>query len=474
MPEDDRLCRSTISELSEVIAKRQLSVSEVVNAFCDRIERIDPIVRAFITVTKADARRDAARLDRELASGSSRGPLHGVPVAVKDLFDTAGVRTTGNSRVFEHRVPAEDATAVRRLREAGAVLLGKLKLHEFAIAPAMRDDYFPPARNPWDLDRVPGGSSSGSAVALSAGLCAGSLGSDTGGSIRTPSSMVGVVGLKPTYGLVSRHGIMHLSWSLDHVGPMANTVRDTALLLGAVAGPDPLDPASAAASPTDYTTDLDRPIAGLRIGVPRTRIRSVDISPAVTTAFDDAIRVLSGLGAEIEDVELPLAEHSDEIQSSIRGPEMLSYHRSWLSAKPELYGKEARRRILEGVIYTGPDYVDGQRARSILARRFGDLLARLDVLAMPTLQATAPTFATVEASGFTRSAFTGLFNLSGQPALSLPCGSDAAGLPIGLMLAGRAFDERTLLRVAHAYESVTTWHDRRPATVWPVGDATSS
>lgn len=464
---DDRLCRASIAELSAIIAKREASVAEVVDAFCDRIARVDPIVRAYITVTEAEARRDAVRLDRELASGSSRGPLHGIPIALKDLFDTAGIRTTGNSRLFEHRVPARDATAVAKLRDAGAVLLGKLKLHEFAIAPAMRDDHFPPARNPWELDHVPGGSSSGSAVALAAGLCAGSLGSDTGGSIRTPSSMVGVVGLKPTYGLVSRHGILHLSWSLDHVGPMANTVRDAALLLNAVAGPDPLDPASAMAARADHAADLDRPIAGLRIGVPRDRLGAVALAPAVDAAFEAAVRVFAGLGATVVDVALPLAEHSDTIQSAIRGPEMLSYHRTWLSTTPELYGREARRRMLDGIVYGGADYLDGQRARTILARGFRELLGTVDVLAMPTLQATAPTFDTVERSGFTRSPFTGLFNLSGQPALSQPCGFDAAGLPIGLMLAGRAFDERTLLRVAHAYESATPWHARRPASVWP-------
>ena len=469
----DSICRASIAELSELIHTRRASVAEVVGAFCDRIERVDPIVCAFITVTRDDAERQAAELDRELASGSSRGPLHGIPVALKDLFDTAGVRTTGNSRVLEHRVPNQDATVVTKLRHAGTVLLGKLKLHEFAIAPAALDDYFAPARNPWDLQRAPGGSSSGSAVALSAGLCAGSLGSDTGGSIRTPSALVGVVGLKPTYGLVSRRGILHLSWSLDHVGPMANTVRDVALLLGAVAGPDPLDPTTRSSKPrADYASDLDRPVAGLRIGVPRDRIRDVDVAPAVAAAFDEAVRVLSKLGADVQDVELPLAEHSDVIQASIRGPEMLSYHRTWLTSTPDLYGDEARRSMLDATVYTASDYLDGQRARSVLARYFARLLRRVDILAMPTMQTTAPTFEAVATAGFKRSAFTGLFNLSGQPALSLPCGFDA-DLPIGLMLAGRAFDERTLLRVAHAYESATPEHRRRPAAVWSAAGRTA-
>jgi aspartyl-tRNA(Asn)/glutamyl-tRNA(Gln) amidotransferase subunit A len=464
----DELCGAPLAELSGLIAEREVSVSEVVAAHLERIERVDPILHPFLTVMGEQARRDALTLDAEFARGRSRGPLHGIPIALKDLFDTAGVRTTGNSRLFQDRISRSDATVVTRLRAAGAVVIGKLKLHELAIAPARRDDYFVPALNPWDRAHVPGGSSSGSAVALSAGLCAGSLGSDTGGSIRTPSAMVGVVGLKPTYGLVSRHGILHLSWSLDHVGPMARTVRDTAMLLQAIAGHDPLDAASSRNAPvTDYTGTLDRPITGLRIGVPWPSIRAATISPVVLAAFDESLSVFERAGAEVTDVVLPFAEHSEAIQAPIRGAEMFSYHQRWLQSRPELYGADARHRILEGLVFSGADYLEAQRARTVLARQFGELLTRVDVLAMPTLQSTAPSFQQVEVHGFTRSPFTGLFNLSGQPALSLPCGFDQAGLPIGLMLTGRAFDETTLLRVAHAYESATPWHTRRPRSVWP-------
>lgn len=449
-----------------MIATREVSVAEVVAAHLERIRRFDPMLHAFITITADHARRDAEVLDEELRLGVGRGPLHGIPIAVKDLFDTAGVRTTGNSQVLLDRVPEEDATSITRLRSAGAVLLGKLQMHEFAIASPRRDDHFAPARNPWDLARVPGGSSSGSAVALSAGLCAGSLGTDTGGSIRTPSSLVGVVGLKPTWGVVSRHGILGLSSSLDHVGPMARTVRDVAILLSVIAGPDSKDPTTTGARITDYTAGLGRPIRGVRVGVPYRQIETAGMEPAAHAAFTAAVGVLDQLGATLEEVELPMVAAINPILFGIIDPELSAYHREWFASRPELYGSEARRRVLDATRSSDDDYRRAVQAREIVAAKLHELMQTVELLAMPTMRRGAPTFDEVEAEGFQRSPFTGLFSLAGEPAISIPCGFDRDGLPIGLMLAGRLDGETDLLRAAHAYESATPWHRQRPPLFW--------
>jgi aspartyl-tRNA(Asn)/glutamyl-tRNA(Gln) amidotransferase subunit A len=465
----EELCYLPISALAGEIEARRVSPVEVTEAYLERIERLDGRIHAYITVTAERAREEARAAEAEIGRGRYRGPLHGVPIGLKDLFDTAGVRTTGHSALFAERVPEEDSTCTRRLSEAGAVLLGKLSMHEFAFGPADPDDApFPPARNPWDLERVPSGSSSGSGAALAAGLCAGALGSDTGGSIRGPASMCGIVGHKPTYGLCSRAGVLTLAWSLDHAGPMARTVEDCAILLQALAGHDPSDPASAAVAVPDYRAGLDEGIDGLRIGAPLAYLETVpDLNAETFAAYRAALDELGRLGARVEPVELPYAQHINAIGGIILVAEAYAYHQESFRDSPHLYGEPFFSRTLPGALLSAADYITAQRGRERIRRAFGELMGRVDLLALPTFPYPAVTFAEDLATpAWGRTSLTRTFNMTGQPAISVPCGFSAAGLPIGLQLAGRPFEDTTVLRAARAYERATDWHQRRP----PIGE----
>lgn len=459
------LCLLPISALASLIRERRLSSQELTTAFLSRIERLDSHLHSYVTVTAERALAEARRADEEMANGLDRGLLHGIPLALKDLIDTAGVRTTGGSRLLRDRVPTLDATVTTRLREAGAVLLGKQTLGEFAIGAPHPDDFFPPARNPWGLDRIPGGSSSGTGAAVAAGLCAGGLGTDTGGSIRNPAGYSGIVGLKPTYGLVSRRGVIPLAWTLDHVGPLARTVADAALLLQAIVGHDPADPTSANTAPSPaFLSTLNESIKGIRIGVPRSFMESVEaLVPEVLHTFDTALQVLRDLGAETCDVTLPLVEHAPTIQSTIMIAEAVAYHEPFLRTHRDHFGHGFQSAVLPGLFYTAADYIQAQRGRAVICRSIEDILERVDLIAIPTTVRTAPTFAEYEAMPANlRGLFTCTFNLTGQPSISIPCGFDSLGLPVGLLLSGRAFDEATILRAAQAYERATEWHTRHP------------
>lgn len=451
----------SLREAAALVRGRSVTSRDLTERALTRIAALDGRLRSFITVTADRALADADRADAELASGRPRGPLHGVPIAVKDLFDTAGIATTANSRTRADRVPARDATVVRRLADAGTVLLGKLQMNEFAMGPLYEDDFRPPARNPWDLERMPGGSSSGSGAALAARLIYGSYGSDTGGSIRGPAAYCGIVGLKPTQGLVSRAGVAMLSWSYDHVGPMARTVGDVAALLAATAGPDPLDPACSSGPVTDPVAGLDRGPRGIRIGAPRRLVSSVpDLEPDVAGAFDAALEQLQALGAVVTEVELPHIDLLDGIYSPVLLSEAAAYHQAELAARGDEYSRGFRRRVLEGFLYTGVEYVQAQRGRALFTHAFDELMRSVDVIATPTTHRTAPTFA--EQATSARSPFTRIFNVTGQPSVSIPCGFDRSGLPIGLLLSGRRGEDAVVLRVANAYERATPWHARRP------------
>jgi len=456
----DELAYATIRELGARFRRRELSPVELVRAQLARIEALDPSLRAFVTLTADQALADARAAEAALRRGAA-GPLTGVPVAYKDLYATRGVRTTAGSALLADWVPDHDATCVARLARAGVVVLGKLITHEFAFGIQFPGHRFPPARNPWNLDHIPGGSSSGSGAALAAGLVAGSLGSDTGGSIRGPAALCGIVGLKPTYGRTSRAGVVTLSWTLDHTGPMARTVEDVALLLGALAGHDPADPASSRAPVADYTAGLGQPIRGLRIGVPRDYFHD-GLDAEVARAFDEALAALRGLGAVVEGVEIPHIWDSWAFMA-IMLAEAFAYHERDLRERPGLYGEVLREKMLAGALITASEYVQAQRLRARLADAMAAVLRRVDVLATPTTPAPAPTFATVLDPGFpfARSNMAP-FNMSGLPALALPCGFSARGLPLSLQLAGRPFDEATVLRVGRAYEQATDWHRRRP------------
>ena len=443
-----------------LIKKRDISPVELTLAQLERIERLQPSLRAYITVTEEIALAEARAAESAVLRGDER-PLLGLPVAYKDIIMTAGVRTTGASKVHEHFVPAMSATVVEKLHAAGVVMLGKLVTHEFASGLTPEDYPFPPARNPWDPGRIPGGSSSGSGAALAAGIAYGALGTDTGGSIRGPASFCGIAGLKPTYGRTSRYGVFMLSWSLDHIGPMGRTVADCALMLAPMSGYDPLDPGSAKQPVSDYTAALGSSIRGLKIGVLRSWYAPT-AAEEVQAAVDGALAVFTSLGAVVKDVELPSIDLAKAV-SAVMLPEAYSYHAADLNETPQNYGPQLVNRLKAGGLFFAHEYVTAQRARSILREDIKALLSNVDILVSPTSPKPAPTFDEAYGEAMRRGAsYTSLYNMTGLPALSIPCGFTDAGLPIGLQLAGRPFDEATVLQAGHAYEQSAGWFQRHP------------
>ena len=464
--EQRKLYHLSIHEAGRLIASRQLSPVELTRAFLDRIETVDTALKSYVTVLPDAALEQARVAEAEVMRGRYRGRLHGIPVAFKDLFDTKGVRTTAQSRVMEHRVPETDATAVLRLREAGTVLLGKLAMGEFALG-GMKNGLFGEARNPWNVDYATGGSSSGSGAAVAAGLCMGSLGSDSGGSIRGPASLCGIVGLKPTYGRVSRYGVIPLSWSLDHCGPMTWTVEDAAIMLQAIAGHDPKDPASSEEPVPDYPDLLEEDVRGLTIGVPRHYFfdSSAGVEPETREAVNTALTQLEGLGARLEEVHIPTLEHAVTANTIMMLSEGFAYHRANLIAQPEAFGDTVRNRLYLGSLFSASDYLQAQRVRSKLRREFASTFRQVDVIAGPTKGKPAAPSSGEGADSIGvmgRPSFTSPFDQTGLPAISVPCGFNQAGLPIGLQIAGKPFDEVTVLRVAYTYQQHARWSERRP------------
>ena len=458
----------TIGQASRLIRTRQLSPVELANVFLERIDSVDGRLKSYVTLLRDAAMAEARAAEDEVSRGQYRGPLHGIPLALKDLYDTKGVRTTAQSKVLENRVPTEDATTTLRLRESGTVLLGKLAMHEFALG-GPQTSLFDQSRNPWNLDYVTGGSSSGSGAAVAAGLCMGSLGSDTGGSIRGPASLCGIVGLKPTYGRVSRYGVIPLSWSLDHCGPMTWTVEDAALMLQAIAGHDPKDPTTSPTEVPDYSISLKQGVNGLVIGVPRHYIidPSTGADSETVAVVDKALTELEGLGARVEEVTIPGLEYATVANTVIMLSEAFSYHRKNLLSQPENFGEIVRTRFYMGGLFTAADYVQAQRARSRLKRETAQTLRKVDVLATPTFLKHATPFSESDPFGPTASilgpSFTAPFNQTGLPAISIPAGFSSDGLPIGLQIAGKSFDEPMVLRVAYAYEQLARWYEKRPS-----------
>jgi aspartyl-tRNA(Asn)/glutamyl-tRNA(Gln) amidotransferase subunit A len=402
-------------------------------------------------------------------AGKLRGPLHGMPIALKDLCATKGIRTTAGSKVLAHAIPTEDATVAARLAEAGTILLGKLHMNEFAYGPDGENPHYGPVRNPWNHEHITGGSSSGSGAAVAASLCLGALGSDTGGSIRIPAALCGIVGLKPTYGRVSRYGLTPLSWSLDHAGPMAKTVEDAALLLRAMAGHDARDPSTVRRPVPDYAAALTGDVRGLRIGLPNTYFYDV-LDPEVERAIQQAIEVLKGLGAVVKEVAWPALRYTTLAALILVLVEAAAFHEPWLRTQAEAYHPDIALRLKWGLLLPAPVYLKAQRLRARLCQDVARLWADVDVLLVPATMTPAhrigETLARLPGREMSsREALLRLmrpFNLTGLPAISIPCGFGAAGLPIGLQIAGQPFDEATVLRLAHAYEQQTDWHQRRP------------
>ncbi|HEY8492029.1 MAG TPA: amidase [Dehalococcoidia bacterium] len=450
----------TIRQAADALRRRELSPVDLTEAVLDRVRRLDGVLNAYITVTEEAALAQARAAEREIAAGTYRGPLHGIPLAYKDLFATRGVRTTAGSRLLAGWVPDYDAEAVARLHAAGAVMLGKLNLHEFAYGVTTANPHYGPCRNPWDTTRSPGGSSGGSGAAVAAGLALGALGTDTGGSIRIPAALCGVVGLKPTYGRVSRHGVVPLAWSLDHVGPLARTVEDAALLLAAVAGFDPKDPAAADAPVPDYAAALAGDARGLRAGVLGGHF-TAGADPEVLAALAAAVQTLEGCGVRTDGAELDHAGDALTAATCIMFSEASAYHERDLRERPEDYGPDVRARLELGELYRATDYLRAQRARTVFVQEVLALLDRFDVLVAPATPVPAPPIEGGDPAARLVQ-YTSPFNLAGLPAVSVPCGFTAAGLPVGMMLVGRPFEEATVLRAAAAYQGATDWHRRRP------------
>ncbi len=458
------------SELARLIESRQVSPVQAAEAYFQRIAEVDGKLNSYITVTRDHALEAARRAEAEIAAGNYRGPLHGLPVAVKDQFNTAGILTTGGSTILREFVPDEDATVMARLKEAGAVLLGKLNMSEFAMADIYNHPYGTP-RNPWDLARNPGTSSSGSGAATAAFLCATSLGEDTGGSIRGPANFSGLVGLRPTYGRVSRYGVMGGSWSMDTVGPISRTVEDAAITFQAIAGHDPKDPYTWDVPVPDYRAALTGDISGLRVGVIGERMDAPNLDPEMRDAVSAAIGTLGELGADSREVSIPLAPSAGALSMTIIGVEWANLHRPAFEPNLAQMDYNNQIRFLTGGVIPAHAYNKAQKLRTLLRQQVLAALEEVDVLALPSGIGPAPPVESMPgiqsqehalAGLNARISFTGPFNLAGVPAISVPCGFTDSGLPLGLQIVGRPFAEETLFRVAHAYEQATGWHTRRP------------
>ena len=459
----DELTNLTLQEAAALVREKKVSPIELTWACLARIEALNPVLNAFITVTADAALAQARQAESEVQRGAWRGPLHGMPIALKDLFDTAGVRTTAASALFKDRIPQNDADVVRRLRDAGAVLLGKLNMHEFAYGSTSASSYFGRVSNPWNLEHITGGSSGGSAAAVAAGLCYGALGSDTGGSIREPAAYCGIVGLKPTYGRVSTRGVIPLSWSADHIGPMTRSVADAAVMLQAIAGYDANEVSSFDKPVEDYTAAIDQNISSIRVGVPRDLFYA-GLDSEIKEAIESALAILAKLGADVREVAIELSPDRTVVRS-----EAYAYHSENVAKHPELYQPDTLGKIRLGAEISAETYIKARHQVEQLRHGVSKIFVATDVLVTPTTPVPPPRaselptkFEDILSLDTLLLRNTRPFNLLGLPTISIPCGFSKAGLPIGLQLSGAPWGESALLRLAQAYQQATSWHTRRP------------
>ncbi|HYL92342.1 MAG TPA: amidase [Alphaproteobacteria bacterium] len=451
-----------LTEASRRVQTKKVSPVELTQACLKRIERLNPELNAFITVTAESALQEARRAEGEIQSGAWKGPLHGIPVAVKDLLQTAGVRTTAASAVLKTFVPREDAEVVRRLKSAGAVLLGKLNLHEFAYGGSGLVGHFGPAKNPWNTKHITGGSSSGSAVAVAAGMCFAAIGTDTAGSIRLPAALCGIVGLKPTYGLVSTRGVIPLSWSLDHVGPMARTAADAALMLQTIASYDAKNIFSRKFPPVFYPSAMENRPNALRLGVPRDFWQGADRE--VKQAVERALTILSRIAASVEEIKLSTAADFTVVRA-----EAFAYHQQYLPAKAKKYDAETLRRIQSGAEVSATEYIEQRHQLMWQRREVVDLFEKIDLIVTPSCPNLAPSFAELEKAPkqlrqkeLMMLRNTRPFNMLGLPSISIPCGFSKSGLPVGIQITGAPNAEGLVLSLANAFALETDWHTKRP------------
>lgn len=460
----------TISEASNLIRHRELSPLELTEAVLHRIDAVEDKVNAYITVLHDEARQAAKAAEQMIAAGYYLGPLHGIPIALKDNIYTRGVRTTAGSKILADFVPTEDATVAIRLKQAGAIIIGKTNLHEFAWGGTTDNPHYGATRNPWDLSRFPAGSSGGSGAAVAARECLGALGTDTGGSIRLPSAVNGVTGIRPTMGRVSNYNVVPLAWSMDTVGPMCRTAQDVAIMLQVIAGFDPQDPGTASVPVPDYRSYLGRGVEGIRIGVVPDYFFH-HLQPAVEAAVRAAIDELEGQGATVIELSLEHIHGNISAQLTVESCEPSAYHQKWLRERSQDYGDDVRTLLQRGELYLATHYIQAQRYRTLLRNEFMEAFRRVDVFICPTLPfvATPVGAMTVVIEGGREEdmlsaimQFTGVPSLTGLPAISVPCGFSEERLPIGMQIIGRPFDEGTLLRVADAYQTITAWHKETP------------
>ena len=464
----------SVAELGRLIRAREVSPVEATEAYLERIDRIDGRLNSYITVCHNEARQAAREAEQAIAAGQYRGPLHGIPLAVKDQFDTAGIRTTYGSRLEWDNVPDADAVVVAKLKEAGAVLLGKLNLSEFALGESFHHPGGQP-RNPWDLSRNPGISSSGSAAATAAFLCATALAEDTGGSTRIPAAWSGLTGLRPTWGRVSRRGVAGVSWSMDTVGPISRSAEDCALTFQAIAGHDPEDPYSWNVSVPDYLQEIQGGVDGLRVGVLREKVADGGLEPGVRQVIESAAAQLGELGATTREISMPIVENAGAVSKCITDMDGASVHYERLKTRADEYDHNTRVRLLTAILTPAQAYYKAQKVRTLIRQAVLEALEEVDVIVLPTSPTVAPLLpseAGIKSQEDARSRiagvrnFTGAFNVAGVPALSIPCGFSADNLPLSLQLVGKPMADGLLMRVAHAYQQVTDWHLRRP----PLGE----
>ena len=463
------ICYQSAGQLSKLIKLGQISPVEIIEAHLDRIELTEPVLNSFITLTAEQAINAAHKAESEITSGNYKGPLHGIPVGLKDLFNTGGIKTTSGSRIFDNFIPDRDCTVAARFNNAGAILLGKLNMHQFAYGPTGENPDYGHMHNPWNPDHYAGGSSGGSGSATAAGQCTVTMGSDTGGSVRIPASLCGIVGLKPTYGLLSRHGLTPLAWSMDHPGPMVRTVEDAAIVLNAISGADHNDKTTYDHPESNYTTALIENINGLKIGVVKEFFDDL-IHPEVDHTVREALKKLEELGAQLIEISFPMYSESQAISSTILMSEASAYHRELVINQGDQLHEPVRLRLQSGLLISAADYIRAQQARTMFNQEASKLLQDVDLLVGPTEPVPAPPLLSPDVTiqgktiGITPALtqYTRTYNITGFPAISIPCGFSGDGLPIGLQLAGKPFDEATLLRAAYTYEQSTTWHDARP------------
>jgi aspartyl-tRNA(Asn)/glutamyl-tRNA(Gln) amidotransferase subunit A len=461
----NQLTSLTIKEASAAIRSGQLSPVELTRFCLLQIEQLNPSLNAFITITAESAHEEARQADSEIRAGKYRGPLHGIPIALKDIVDTAGVRTTAASHLFEKRVPSEDAFLVKRLKSVGAVLLGKTNLHEFAYGGSGMIGAFGITRNPWDTERITGGSSSGSAAAVAAGLCLAAIGTDTAGSIRLPSCFCGITGFKPTFGLVSAHGVIPLAPSYDHVGPMARTAEDCALMLDAIAAYDSWDPNSTTVQRGDYSQALTEKPAQLRLGIPDQFFLD-DLDSEVAAAFDEATQIAGRFASNVKKISIPV-----DTDRTVHVYEAYQYHARYLPGAVDKYQPETLRRIMAGEKVTIQDYQEKKAELLELRRKAAGIFDNVDLILTPTVPVLPPTIAALQEhpeqlrpAEIIMLRNTRPFNVLGLPSISIPCGFSKAGLPIGLQISGPAHEDALVLRFAHAFQQATEWHQKQPMT----------